>query len=45
MIILAIVIFAYLAYEKRCQTKQIDAISNMHWLSYEQINELIDKVM
>jgi hypothetical protein len=36
--------FIYLAYEKHCETKRVEAVSRMDWLTYEEIEKLIGKV-
>lgn len=34
----------YMAYDKHCETKQIESISKMDGLTYEQIDELVSKI-
>ncbi|MBU5331691.1 hypothetical protein KQI61_05735 [Anaerocolumna aminovalerica] len=42
--IIVIGLLLYCAYEKYCETKQVESISKMDWLSYKEVNELISKV-
>jgi hypothetical protein len=44
VLVFCIFLLGYCAYEKHCETKQIEAVSKMDWLTYEQVSELIDKI-
>ena len=44
MLLIFLIGILYFAYEKHCETKQIESICSMDWLSFEQIQELIGKV-
>jgi hypothetical protein len=42
--ILCLFLILYLVYEKHSETKQIEAISKMDWLTHEEAERLIEKV-
>jgi hypothetical protein len=42
--VLCLALIGYLVYEKHNETKQIEAISKMDWLTPEEIVRLIEKV-
>jgi hypothetical protein len=44
ILIMLIISFLYLAYEKHCETKQIESISEIEGLTFDQLNELINKI-
>lgn len=44
IIILMLLLLTYMAYEKHCETKRVEAVSRMDWLTYEEIEKLISRV-
>jgi hypothetical protein len=44
VVILVVLFVIYAIFEKYCETKQIQYISNMDWLTPDQIDDLIDKI-
>lgn len=42
--ILCVIMMGYMFYTKHSETKQIEAVGSMDWLTFEEIKELIIKV-
>jgi hypothetical protein len=43
-IIICSLLIGYCFYEKHCETKQIECISRIEGLTFEEIEKLIDKI-